>query len=122
MRTTRTLPKPAPTSPCRSKMRSTANGATRPPISKATAGTSLKATTTGAREAAWCPRTRKAGWGSPAVASPWQYRWMDQPWAGDACSLVDAFRRGERTPVEELEATLDAIDASDLNAFAFLDP
>jgi aspartyl-tRNA(Asn)/glutamyl-tRNA(Gln) amidotransferase subunit A len=47
---------------------------------------------------------------------------VDAPWAGDACSLVDAFRRGERTPVEELEATLDAIDASDLNAFAFLDP
>ena len=29
----------------------------------------------------------------------------DTPWAGDACSLVDAFRAGERSPVEELEAT-----------------
>ena len=37
----------------------------------------------------------------------------DVPWAGDACSLVDAFRRGERSPREELEATLDAIEASD---------
>jgi aspartyl-tRNA(Asn)/glutamyl-tRNA(Gln) amidotransferase subunit A len=45
----------------------------------------------------------------------------DAPWRGDACSLVDAFRRGERSPVEELEATLAAIDASELNAFAFLD-
>ena len=37
----------------------------------------------------------------------------DAPWLGDTCSLVDAFRRGERSPVEELEATLAAIDASD---------
>jgi Asp-tRNA(Asn)/Glu-tRNA(Gln) amidotransferase A subunit family amidase len=43
------------------------------------------------------------------------------PWQGDACSLVEAFRRGERTPVEELEATLAAIEASELNAFAFVD-
>jgi Asp-tRNA(Asn)/Glu-tRNA(Gln) amidotransferase A subunit family amidase len=45
----------------------------------------------------------------------------DLPWQGDACSLVEAFRSGERSPVEELEATLAAIDASDLNAFGFLD-
>jgi aspartyl-tRNA(Asn)/glutamyl-tRNA(Gln) amidotransferase subunit A len=46
----------------------------------------------------------------------------DAPWLGDACSLVDAFRSGERSPVEELEATLAAIEASDLNAFSHLDP
>ena len=46
----------------------------------------------------------------------------DAPWQGDACSLVDAFRAGERSPVEELEATLAAIGASDLNAFAHVDP
>jgi aspartyl-tRNA(Asn)/glutamyl-tRNA(Gln) amidotransferase subunit A len=46
----------------------------------------------------------------------------DGPWEGDACSLVDAFRAGERSPVEELDATLAAIDSSDLNCFAFLDP
>jgi Asp-tRNA(Asn)/Glu-tRNA(Gln) amidotransferase A subunit family amidase len=46
----------------------------------------------------------------------------DAPWLGDACSLVDAFRAGDRSPVEELEATLAAIEASDLNAFSFLDP
>ncbi len=46
----------------------------------------------------------------------------DAPWQGDACSLVDAFRSGERSPVEELEATLAAIEASDLNAFCHLDP
>ena len=45
----------------------------------------------------------------------------DAPWSGDACSLVDAFRAGERSPLEELEASLAAIDASALNAFSFLD-
>jgi aspartyl-tRNA(Asn)/glutamyl-tRNA(Gln) amidotransferase subunit A len=46
----------------------------------------------------------------------------DTPWLGDACSLVDAFRSGERSPTEELEATLAAIEASDLNCFSFVDP
>jgi len=45
----------------------------------------------------------------------------DGPWLGDACSLVDAFRAGERSPLEELDATLAVIDASELNAFAFVD-
>jgi len=45
----------------------------------------------------------------------------DQPWQGDACSLVDAFRAGERSPVEELDAALAAIERSELNAFAHLD-
>ncbi|HTO01615.1 MAG TPA: amidase [Microthrixaceae bacterium] len=46
----------------------------------------------------------------------------DTPWEQDACSLVDAFRAGDRTPVEELAATLSAIEASDLNCFSFLEP
>jgi aspartyl-tRNA(Asn)/glutamyl-tRNA(Gln) amidotransferase subunit A len=46
----------------------------------------------------------------------------DTPWLDDASSLVDAFRAGERSPKEELRATLDAIEASDLNCFSFLDP
>jgi aspartyl-tRNA(Asn)/glutamyl-tRNA(Gln) amidotransferase subunit A len=45
----------------------------------------------------------------------------DAPWSGDACGLVDAFRAGDRSPVEELDATLAAIESSDLNAFAFVD-
>jgi len=45
----------------------------------------------------------------------------DAPWTGDACSLVDAFRAGERTPTDELDATFAAIDASRLNAFCHLD-
>ena len=45
----------------------------------------------------------------------------DTPWQQDACSLVEAFRRGERSPAEELAATYDAIGVSDLNAFCFLD-
>ncbi|MCU1366054.1 MAG: putative amidase [Ilumatobacteraceae bacterium] len=43
----------------------------------------------------------------------------DTPWQGDACSLVEAFRAGERSPVEELAATYAAIDASALNAFCY---
>ena len=45
----------------------------------------------------------------------------DTPWLGDTCSLVDAFRKGERSPVEELDATLAAIESSTLNAFSYLD-
>ncbi len=45
----------------------------------------------------------------------------DDPWSGDACSLVDAFRRGERSPAEELDATLAAIARSSLNAWSFID-
>ena len=44
-----------------------------------------------------------------------------QPWTGDAVSLVEAFRAGERTPVEEMEATLAAIERSELNAVSFVD-
>lgn len=44
------------------------------------------------------------------------------PWQDDACSLVDAFRSGERSPVEETEASLAAIERSDLNAFSHVDP
>ena len=47
---------------------------------------------------------------------------MDEtPWQGDACSLVDAFRAGERSPVEELDASLAAIEGSALNCFSFVD-
>lgn len=46
---------------------------------------------------------------------------MDGPWLGDACSLMDAFRSGQRSPIEELEATLAAIEVSRLNAFCHLE-
>ncbi|HVX17695.1 MAG TPA: amidase [Acidimicrobiales bacterium] len=46
---------------------------------------------------------------------------MTSTWQGDACSLVDAFRRGEHSPVDELDAALAAIDASPLNAFCHLE-
>ena len=45
----------------------------------------------------------------------------DTPWLDDACSLVDAFRSGERAPLEELDATLIAVESSELNAFSYLD-
>ena len=44
----------------------------------------------------------------------------DTPWQGDACSLVEEFRSGRRTPLEELQATYAAIAASSLNAFCYL--
>ena len=44
----------------------------------------------------------------------------DMPWQGDACSLVEEFRAGRRSPVEELQATYAAIEASKLNAFCYL--
>lgn len=46
---------------------------------------------------------------------------VDSPWFGDACSLVEAFRRGERSPREELEATFAAIDESPTNSVCFTD-
>ena len=46
----------------------------------------------------------------------------DAPWTDDVCSLVDAYRAGERSPREELEATLAAIEGSRLNCFSHLDP
>ena len=44
----------------------------------------------------------------------------DTPWQGDACSLVDAFRSGERSPKEELELVLAAIEGSALDALCHL--
>ncbi len=45
----------------------------------------------------------------------------DTPWQGDACSLVDAFRSGERTPEEEVELVLSAIERSTLHALCHID-
>ena len=45
----------------------------------------------------------------------------DTPWLGDACSLVEAFRSGDRTPPEELELVIAAIEGSELNTVAFVD-
>ena len=44
----------------------------------------------------------------------------DTPWQGDSCSLVEEFRAGRRSPLEELQATYAAIESSDLNSFCFL--
>src|SRR5437899_11896620 len=46
----------------------------------------------------------------------------DTPWLGDACSLVDAFRTKQLSPLEALDASLAAVDDSKLNAFSYLDP
>ena len=45
----------------------------------------------------------------------------DTPWSGDVVGLVEVFRAGERSPSEELEATLTAVEASDLNAVCHVD-
>lgn len=42
-------------------------------------------------------------------------------WTGDACSLVDSFRKGEITPPEALELSLAAIERSTLNACSHVD-
>src|SRR5205085_5836927 len=47
---------------------------------------------------------------------------VDTPWLGDACSLVDAFRAGQLSPVEALDASLAAIEGSAVNAFSFVEP
>jgi Asp-tRNA(Asn)/Glu-tRNA(Gln) amidotransferase A subunit family amidase len=44
-----------------------------------------------------------------------------EPWLGDACSLVDAYREGTISPAEALEGSLAAIEASRLNAVCFID-
>ena len=44
----------------------------------------------------------------------------DNPWLGDACSLVDAFRAKELSPVEALDASLAAIEKSKINAFSYV--
>ena len=46
---------------------------------------------------------------------------MSLPWLGDACGLVDAFRAKELSPLEALDACIDAIEASPLNAFSHTD-
>ena len=46
---------------------------------------------------------------------------MDEPWLGDACSLVEAFRSRELSPLEALDASIAAMEASPLNAFSFTD-
>ena len=46
---------------------------------------------------------------------------MTEPWSGDACSLVEEFRARRRSPLEELDATLAAIERSELNSFSFVD-
>src|ERR1700722_17445140 len=46
---------------------------------------------------------------------------MTTPWMDDACSLVDAFRAKTLSPLKALDACIDAIDASPLNAFSHTD-
>ncbi len=45
----------------------------------------------------------------------------DAPWTGDASSLVEAFRSRERSPAEEMEATIEAAEGTALNCFSHLD-
>ena len=44
------------------------------------------------------------------------------PEAPLAAGIVDAFRAGDRSPLEELDATLATIEASNLNCWSHLDP
>jgi aspartyl-tRNA(Asn)/glutamyl-tRNA(Gln) amidotransferase subunit A len=44
---------------------------------------------------------------------------VSTPWLGDACSLVDAYRANEISPLEALDDCIGAIAKSPLNAFSF---
>ena len=46
---------------------------------------------------------------------------MTTPWLDDACSLVEAFRARTLSPLEALDACIEAIDRSPLNAFSHTD-
>ena len=42
-------------------------------------------------------------------------------WKGDAVELVDAFRSGKLSPIEELENVFVELENSELNTFSFVD-
>jgi aspartyl-tRNA(Asn)/glutamyl-tRNA(Gln) amidotransferase subunit A len=46
---------------------------------------------------------------------------MTTPWLDDACSLVDAFRAGTISPLEALDACIDAAEGSPLNPYSHTD-
>ena len=46
---------------------------------------------------------------------------MTTPWLDDACSLVEAFRARRLSPLEALDACIEAIERSPLNAFSHTD-
>jgi Asp-tRNA(Asn)/Glu-tRNA(Gln) amidotransferase A subunit family amidase len=48
-------------------------------------------------------------------------RAVSNPWTGDACGLVNAFRSGEASPLEVLDECIKAIEASQLNPCSFTD-
>ncbi len=48
-------------------------------------------------------------------------RAVSTPWLGDACSLVDAFRAGQLSPLEALDACIAALEASPLNTTSHTD-
>jgi Asp-tRNA(Asn)/Glu-tRNA(Gln) amidotransferase A subunit family amidase len=51
----------------------------------------------------------------------YRFQSVIEPWMGDACSLVDAYRAGTISPTEALEGSLGAIADSKLNAVCFID-
>jgi aspartyl-tRNA(Asn)/glutamyl-tRNA(Gln) amidotransferase subunit A len=46
---------------------------------------------------------------------------MTTPWLDDACSLVEAFQAKELSPLEALDACIEAMEQSPLNAFSHTD-
>jgi aspartyl-tRNA(Asn)/glutamyl-tRNA(Gln) amidotransferase subunit A len=46
---------------------------------------------------------------------------MTTPWLGDACSLVDAFRAGELTPADAVEAVIESAESDPYNAICHID-
>ncbi len=64
---------------------------------------------------------RRFGSGRRAARSLASSAVTAEPWLGDACSLVDAFRAGTLSPTEALDGSLAAVEASSLNAVCFVD-
>jgi Asp-tRNA(Asn)/Glu-tRNA(Gln) amidotransferase A subunit family amidase len=46
---------------------------------------------------------------------------VSTPWLNDACTLVDAYRAKELSPLEALHECIEAMEASPLNAFSYTD-
>ena len=46
---------------------------------------------------------------------------MSAPWLGDACSLVDAYRSGELSPAEAVDAVIAAAESDPYNAICHID-
>ena len=67
------------------------------------------------------PLARRGSWWPFEGADALRSASTTTPWLDDACSLVEAFRARELSPLEALDACIEAIGGSPLNAFCHTD-